>query len=42
VRNGTDGYGIATKLTKNIKGMTLTSGSPESEVLGFTTQRWAE
>jgi hypothetical protein len=42
VRNRTDGYGIATKLSKNIKRMTLSSGSPEYEILDFTTQRWVE
>jgi hypothetical protein len=42
VRNGTDGYGIATKLSKNRKRLTLASGSPEYEVLGFMTQSWVE
>jgi hypothetical protein len=41
-RNGTDGDGIATQLCKNRKRLTLNSGSPEYEVLGFMTQRWVE
>jgi hypothetical protein len=36
--NGTDRYELAIKLSKSREPLSLTPGSPEYDVLGFTTQ----